>query len=70
MFSFCLTFALICCVCDFIVDLKSVRREENEFQLFLCLSQEIPAWGAVEFIRIECVDEVGQLNSYSHLPRI
>jgi hypothetical protein len=29
----------------------------NEFQLFLYLSQEIPARCAVEFIRKECVDE-------------
>jgi hypothetical protein len=36
--------------------LKS-EREENKFQLFLYLSQEIPARCAVEFIRKECVDE-------------
>jgi hypothetical protein len=36
--------------------LKS-ERGENKFQLFLYLSQEIPAKSAVEFIRMECVDE-------------
>jgi hypothetical protein len=34
------------------------------------LSQEIPAWSAVEFLRIECVEEALQLNSYSPLPRV
>jgi hypothetical protein len=38
----------------------------NEFQLFLCLGQEIPASSAVEFLRIECVEEAKQLNSCSH----
>jgi hypothetical protein len=33
------------------------EREENKFQLFLYLSQEIPERCAVEFIRKECVDE-------------
>ena len=37
--------------------LKSKRERWNEFQLFLYLSQEIPARCAVEFIRKECVDE-------------
>ena len=35
----------------------SLRGRQNEFQLFLYLSQEISARCAVEFIRIECVDE-------------
>jgi hypothetical protein len=47
MFASCHTFAFICCVCDFMVELKS-ERKKNEFQLFLYLSQKIPARSAVE----------------------
>jgi hypothetical protein len=47
MFASCHTFAFICCVCDFMCELKS-KRVRNEFQLFLYLSQEIPARSAVE----------------------
>jgi hypothetical protein len=40
-----------------------LKGRENEVQLFLYLSQEIPARGAVEVIRKECVDEgLGGLN--------
>jgi hypothetical protein len=48
---------------------KSERERENEFQLFLYLSQEIPAKSAVEFIRKECVDEGSVVNFCSHSPR-
>jgi hypothetical protein len=47
MFASCYTFAFICCVYDFMVELKS-KRKWNEFQLFLYLSQRIPARSAVE----------------------
>jgi hypothetical protein len=47
----------ICCACDFRVSKLKSERRGNEFQLFLYLSQEIPAKCAVEFIRKECVDE-------------
>ena len=43
---------------------------ENEFQLFLCLSLEIPASSAVESFRIECVEEASQLSSYFHQPGV
>jgi hypothetical protein len=36
---------------------RSLKRRENEFQLFFYLSWEIPAKSAVEFIRKECIDE-------------
>jgi hypothetical protein len=38
--------------------------------LFLCLSQEIPTFHAVEYLRIECVEEAKQLNFHSALLRV
>ena len=38
--------------------------------MFLCLGQEISASSAVEFLRIECVEEAEQLNFCSLLPRV
>jgi hypothetical protein len=38
--------------------------------LFLCLSQEIPTSSAVEYLRIECVEEAKQLNFHSTLLRV
>jgi hypothetical protein len=56
-------FAFLLCICFVYAvhvisgfKLKS-ERGENKFQLFLYLSQEIPARCAVEFIRKECIDE-------------
>ena len=34
MFVFCHAFSLICCVCDFIVELESVREERMSFNCF------------------------------------
>jgi hypothetical protein len=39
----CYEFALICCACDFKVSKLKSEGGENKFQLFLYLSQEIPA---------------------------
>ena len=36
---------------------RNLREWASEFQLFLCLGQEIPASSAVEYLRIECVEE-------------
>jgi hypothetical protein len=47
MFASCYTFAFICCVYDFMFELKS-ERKNDEFQLFLYLSQRIPTRSAVE----------------------
>jgi hypothetical protein len=57
----CLFFGM-CIFFEYVVHVISsfklkFEREENKFQLFLCLSLEIPAKSVVEFIRKECVDE-------------
>jgi hypothetical protein len=54
MFASCHTFAFICCVCDFMVELKSGEQGVS-FNCFSILNQRIPARSAVEFVRKECV---------------
>ena len=38
--------------------------------MFLCLSQEIPTFRAVEYLCIECVEEAKQLKFHSALLRV
>jgi hypothetical protein len=49
---------------------RNLREWRNEFQLFLYLGQEIPASSAVEYLRIECVEEAKWLNFCSLFPRV
>jgi hypothetical protein len=69
MFASCYTFSLICCVCDFMFELKSEGRR-NEFQLFLYLSQRIPARSAVELSARSVLTEGSiEFNFDSRSPR-